>query len=90
MCLGFEIQTLCFCVVNVLIKGEIEKASGQYISLIELPQFEFESGNFGGSTLLSILVGESRLFVSWCVADRCGVAGSDEDRGRSRRPGADY
>jgi hypothetical protein len=32
--LGFEIQTLCLCVVNVLIKGEIEKPSGQYIGLI--------------------------------------------------------
>jgi hypothetical protein len=27
--LGFKIQTLCLCVVNVLIKGEIEKPSGQ-------------------------------------------------------------
>jgi hypothetical protein len=34
MCLEFEIQTLCFCVVNVLIKGEIEKLSGQYHGLI--------------------------------------------------------
>jgi hypothetical protein len=34
MCLGLEIQTLYFCVVNVLIKGEIEKPSGQYIGLI--------------------------------------------------------
>jgi hypothetical protein len=25
--LGFEIQTLCLCVINVLIKGEIEKPS---------------------------------------------------------------
>jgi hypothetical protein len=25
---GFKIQTLCRCVVNVLIKGEIEKPSG--------------------------------------------------------------
>jgi hypothetical protein len=25
---------LCFCVVNVLIKGEIEKPSGQYLGLI--------------------------------------------------------
>jgi hypothetical protein len=32
--LGFEIQTLYLCVVNVLIKGEIEKASGQYLALI--------------------------------------------------------
>jgi hypothetical protein len=27
--LGFKIQTLCICVVNVLIKGEIDKPSGQ-------------------------------------------------------------
>jgi hypothetical protein len=32
--LGFEIQTLCLCVVNILIKGKIEKPSGQYIGLI--------------------------------------------------------
>jgi hypothetical protein len=25
------------------------------------------------------------LLVSWCVGDRCDMAGSDEDRGRSRR-----
>jgi hypothetical protein len=27
------IQTFCFCVFNVLIKGEIEKPSGQYLGL---------------------------------------------------------
>jgi hypothetical protein len=32
--LRFKIQTLCLCVVNVLIKGEIEKLSGQYLGLI--------------------------------------------------------
>jgi hypothetical protein len=32
--LGFKIQTLCLCVVNVLIKVEIEKPSGQYLGLI--------------------------------------------------------
>jgi hypothetical protein len=32
--LGFKIQTFCLCVVNVLIKGEIEKPSGQYLGLI--------------------------------------------------------
>jgi hypothetical protein len=35
------------------------------------------------------LVGESRLLVLWCAGDRCGMAGSDEDHGRSRRPGAE-
>jgi hypothetical protein len=32
--IGFEIQTLCLCVVNVLIKREIDKSSGQYLGLI--------------------------------------------------------
>jgi hypothetical protein len=39
--------------------------------------------------LLSILCGESCLFVSWCVGDRCGMAGNDKDLGRSRRPGVE-
>jgi hypothetical protein len=29
------------------------------------------------------------LLVSWCAGDRCDMAFSDEDRGRSRRPGAE-
>jgi hypothetical protein len=29
------------------------------------------------------------LLVSWCVGGRCGMACSDEDRGRSGRPGAE-
>jgi hypothetical protein len=33
--------------------------------------------------------GESRLLVSWCVGGRCGMACSDEDHDRSRRPGAE-
>jgi hypothetical protein len=32
--LGFEIQTLCLCVINVLIKWKIEKPSSQYLNLI--------------------------------------------------------
>jgi hypothetical protein len=32
--LEFKIQTFCFCVINGLIKGEIEKSSGQYLGLI--------------------------------------------------------
>jgi hypothetical protein len=31
--LGFKIQTLCLCVVNVLIKGEIEKPSDPWFDL---------------------------------------------------------
>jgi hypothetical protein len=37
----------------------------------------------------SISCGESCLLVSWCACDRCGMAGNDEDHGRSRRPGAE-
>jgi hypothetical protein len=33
--------------------------------------------------------GESHLFVLWCAGGRCGMACSDEDHGRSRRPGAE-
>jgi hypothetical protein len=32
---------------------------------------------------------ESCLLVSWCAGGRSGMACSDEDRGRSRRPGAE-
>jgi hypothetical protein len=35
-----------------------------------------------------ILCGELRLLVSWCAGDRCDMVGSDDDRARSRRPGA--
>jgi hypothetical protein len=31
--LEFEIKTLCLCVVNLLIKGEIEKSSGPWFDL---------------------------------------------------------
>jgi hypothetical protein len=38
---------------------------------------------------LSILCGELCLLVSWCVGDRCDMAGNDEDHDRSSRPGAE-
>jgi hypothetical protein len=33
--------------------------------------------------------GESRLLVSLCAGGMCDMIGSDENRGRSRRPGAE-
>jgi hypothetical protein len=49
-------------------------------------RFEFESWMFLQILPLSFgLCGESRLLVSWCVGDRCDMAGSDEDHGRSRK-----
>jgi hypothetical protein len=29
------------------------------------------------------------MLVSWCVGDRCDMTGSDENLGRSRKPGAE-
>jgi hypothetical protein len=29
------------------------------------------------------------LLISWCVGDRCDMAGNDKDLGRNRRPGAE-
>jgi hypothetical protein len=45
--------------------------------------------NFSGSTLLFISCEETHLLVSLCVGDKCGMTGSDEDRGRSRRLGVE-
>jgi hypothetical protein len=45
-------------------------------------------GCFVCFTFIFISCGESRLFVSWSAGGRCGIAGSDEDRG-SRIPGVD-
>jgi hypothetical protein len=53
-----------------------------------LSWFEFESGRLHCSTLLCSSR-ESHLLVLWCVGDRCDMAGSDEDLGRSRRPSAE-
>jgi hypothetical protein len=50
-----------------------------------LTRFEFESGSVHLFYLYLCSLGESRLLVSWCAGDRCGLACSDEDRGRSSR-----
>jgi hypothetical protein len=55
-----------------------------------LARFEFESRIvlfYFSFTFVSFE--ESCLFVSWCAGGRCGMACSDEDNGRSRRPGAE-
>jgi hypothetical protein len=52
--------------------------------------FEFESGIvLFCFSLTFVSFGGSRLLVSWYAGGRCGIACSDEDRGRSRRPGAE-
>jgi hypothetical protein len=46
-------------------------------------------GHFGCFYLYLCSCGELCLLVSWCAGGRCGLAGSNEDCGRSRRPGAE-
>jgi hypothetical protein len=55
-----------------------------------LARFEFKSGivSFYFSFIF-VSFEESCLLVSWCACGRCGMACSDEDRGRSRRPDAE-
>jgi hypothetical protein len=81
--------------VNGLIKGKIEKPSGQYLGLICDESLTCRGLNsnprhFGCFTCIFVLFGESCLLVSWCARGRCSMAGSDEDRGRSRRSGAEH
>jgi hypothetical protein len=45
--------------------------------------------NFGSFVLLFVLCEETCLLVLWCVGDMCGMVDSDEDRGKSRKPGAE-
>jgi hypothetical protein len=53
-------------------------------------RFEFESEIILFCfSFIFVSFGESRLLVSWCVGGRCGMACSDKDRGRSRRPSAE-
>jgi hypothetical protein len=47
------------------------------------------SGHFNSFTFIFVSCGESCLLVSWCAGGRCGMAVSNEDHGRSRRPGAE-
>jgi hypothetical protein len=47
------------------------------------------SGWFDCFTFIFVSFDESHLLVSWCVGGRCGMACSNEDCARSRRPGAD-
>jgi hypothetical protein len=55
-----------------------------------LARFEFESGTvLFCLSFTFVSFGESCLLVSWCAGGRCAMACSDEDRGKSWRPGAE-
>jgi hypothetical protein len=93
--MGFWIWTSNFVlfVINRLIKGEIKKPSGQFLGLIVMSHWLAEVWiriRDVSVVLPFILIsfGESCLLVSWCAGGRNDMVGNDEDRGRSRRPGA--
>jgi hypothetical protein len=53
-------------------------------------RFEFESEIvLFCFSFIFVLFGESLLLILWCAGGRCGMTCSNEDRGRSRRPGAE-
>jgi hypothetical protein len=55
-----------------------------------LARFEFKFGIvLFCFSFTFVSFGESRLLVSLCASGRCGIACNDEDRGRSRRLGAE-
>jgi hypothetical protein len=55
-----------------------------------MAMFEFESGTVSFCfSFIFVSFEESRLLVSWSAGGRCGMACSDEDHGRSRRPDAE-
>jgi hypothetical protein len=78
----------------ILISSIFEKPSGQHLDLIcdeSLTCWGLNSnlGHFDSFTFILISCGESCLLVLWCAGSKCDMVGSDKDRGRSRRPGAD-
>jgi hypothetical protein len=81
-----------------------EEASVFYLSMWEtkwsVPWFDSDESmtcrclnsnprHFGRFNFIFVSCGESCLLVSWCAGGRCGMSCSDEDHGRSRRPGAE-
>jgi hypothetical protein len=49
-----------------------------------LSWIEFESGIFQLFYPIICSCGESHFLILWCVGDKCDMAGSEEDLGRSR------
>jgi hypothetical protein len=53
-------------------------------------RFEFKSRIVSFCFSFSFVsFGESCLLILWCAGGRCSMACSDEDHGRSKRPGAE-
>jgi hypothetical protein len=62
-----------------------ETPSGQFLGLIVMSHWLTKVWIRIQDILIVVLFGESCLLFSWCAGGRCGMAGSDEDHGRSRR-----
>jgi hypothetical protein len=80
--------------VAISLRKLSEKLSGHYLDLICDESLTYHGlnlnpGYFDDFTFIFVLCGEYRLLVSWCAGGRCDMTGNDEDRGRSRRPGAE-
>jgi hypothetical protein len=91
--LGFELKTLCLLLSIDSSRGDWEtKWSVPWLDCDESLTWRYLNSNLGWFvcfTFIFVLFGESWLLISWCAGGRCGTAGSDEDGGRSRRPGVD-
>jgi hypothetical protein len=91
MCLGFEIQTLCFLLSMYSSRRRLRKWSVPWFDCDESLTYRGLNSNLGyfGCFTPIYSYGESCLLVSWYVGDRCDMVGSDDDPGRSRRPGVE-
>jgi hypothetical protein len=90
-CLGFRVDRL-FCsrqITRWILHLEENLHPTWLWWVIDLAMFEFKNRTILMVLRLSYLCGESRLHVSWCTYDRCGMADSDENHKRSRRPDAE-
>jgi hypothetical protein len=61
------------------------KLRNQVVSSLVCLWIQIQDGSVV-SPFIFVSFGESYLLVSWCAGGRCGMVGSDEDHGRSRRP----
>jgi hypothetical protein len=69
----------------------IDKSSGQFLGLIVMSHWlaDVWIQIQNDSVVLTFSFRKSCLLVSWCIGGMCGMTCSDEDRGRSRRSGAE-
>jgi hypothetical protein len=73
---------------------QFEKLIGQFLDLIVMSHWHVDvwiriRDIFMVLRYYLCLCAESRLFISWCICDRCDMTGNDDNLDRSRRPGAE-